>query len=110
MCKPCQLNVLFYTVQKLLETFNVNKLCKNWTSQNFDPASLNCCKNNTFKYFDLKIWPQEDMIINVCWRVTIYKLAYCLNNYAPKFNGGIFLGHPVDYLCKIFSHNVYYSH
>ena len=34
---------------------------QNMASQNFDLASLNCCKNNTFKHFDVKIWTGNDV-------------------------------------------------
>ena len=68
VCKPYQLNVLsnnFTLYSNLLEflmLMNYAKLA--WTSQNFDSASLNCCKNNTFKHFDLKIWTLDNMMLN----------------------------------------------
>ena len=30
------------------------------------------------------------MMLNFLWRVSIYKLSHCLNNYHPQFNRGHF--------------------
>ena len=43
------------------------------------------------------------MMLNFLWRVSIYKLSHCLNNYPPQFNGAHFFGTPcmVCTACKV---------
>ena len=69
-------------------------LCKTWTSHNFS-SPLDCYKNNTVQHFDAKIRAREDMKLVFPQSLTIYNVSFCLNKYILKFNGGIFLRHPV---------------